>query len=84
LWQDYGMTIAANGFLVAMFPQVFKNWKDKSSPFSMQTIILNIVCLLISTVCVSSLKLYLTALTNILTITLWIIVGAQAIKYKNT
>jgi uncharacterized integral membrane protein len=84
LWQDYGLMVASIGFAIALIPQVYYNWKNKQSPFALQTILTNVFCLVLATVCITTLTLYLTALVNIITIAMWIVLGVQTLSYKKS
>ncbi|MFH1291836.1 MAG: hypothetical protein ABIH87_01410 [bacterium] len=82
IWQDIAISIAGVVFALALIPQVYCGFKEKSGPIKLQTSIPTFVGIFIIVIAYITLTLYLSAFISFLTGILWFLLFVQRIIYK--
>lgn len=84
MWQDYVMALTSIAFGYSLIPQIYRIWKLKSaSQFSWQTAVITAIGLWVFGFTLLTLKMYVTAATNVVTATCWTLIVLAKIRYKN-
>lgn len=82
LWQDIVLTVASVVFSVALVPQIYFGFKNKSGPIKLQTSVPTFIGLYVVAITYYTLSLYLATATAFAAGTLWFVLFAQRILYR--
>ena len=82
IWQDIVISISTLLFSYALIPQIIHGFRNKKKTITTQTSVITFVGLYTISVCFFTLKLYLSAIMDFVSGSLWLIIFLQGILYK--
>ena len=82
MWQDIIIAIISISFAFALLPQVIHGFKTKRKTITVSTALITVVGVYIMVFIYLTLKLYFSAIIQVINGTLWLILFIQSIAYK--
>ncbi len=82
-WQDIVITITTIVFSIALFPQIYRGFKEKKGHIAYATSVPTFIGLFVISFAYYTLGLFFSTIMTFITGTLWLILFIQRVKYGN-